>query len=150
MTSTRLGFALVIASLGLGAVPALAFDWSGWADIQVIEVVTHDEDGSLRQTKAWILVQDGQAYIRTGGTTWGENITREPSVVVLGDPGEVHASVTFVEDEAERERVFAAFREKYGFSDALMSPFRGSHPKLMRLDAGDSATSGEREVEGGA
>ena len=35
--------------------------------------------------------------------------------------------------EAVRSRVVAAFREKYGFSDAMISVIRGSNPRIMAL-----------------
>jgi hypothetical protein len=44
--------------------------------------------------------------------------------------------VAFVseEDRELRSRIENAFRDKYGFSDWMISFFRGSSPKMMRLE----------------
>jgi hypothetical protein len=39
----------------------------------------------------------------------------------------------FVTDEATRDEVIDAFRDKYGFTDRIVNPFRGRNPKIMRL-----------------
>jgi hypothetical protein len=127
---------IVPASLGLAlllAAPARAFDPALHADERVIQVVTTNPDGSSRTTKVWIVVVDDQAYIRTGATTWGGNVERDPDVRILTDSGEFDLRAVFVTDEAERDRVTQAFRDKYGWSDRLLSPFRGDHPRIMRL-----------------
>jgi hypothetical protein len=115
------------------AAPASAVDWASHADERVVKVVTHDEDGGDRTTKIWLVVVDGEAYIRTGNTGWGSNVERDPEVRLLTAAGEYDLRVEFVEDETTRDAVSAAFREKYGWSDRLISPFRGRNPKIMRL-----------------
>jgi hypothetical protein len=131
---------LVIVAVVASATAAAAFDWNAFADEDVVVVLTKDEDGSARETKVWLAVLDGQAYIRTGGSTWGGNITREPQIVLRIGGGDgysdIRASVDFVKDPALRERVEEAFRKKYGAQDALVGLFRGSDPKIMRLVAG--------------
>jgi len=113
--------------------PARAFDAAPHADEEVIEVVTTDEDGSARTTKVWIVVVDGDAYIRTGNTRWGRNVERDPDVRILTATGADDLRVELVTDEAARAPVVEAFRAKYGWSDRLMSPLRGRNPKIMRL-----------------
>jgi hypothetical protein len=120
---------LAAAGEALGSVP----DWDVIAEVDVVRVVTQDEDGELRDKKAWFVVLDGQGYIRTGGSRWGENLARDPKLVLRIDEIEYPLRVEFVEDDALRERIVATFREKYGFFDALMKPLRGSHPKIMRV-----------------
>ena len=57
----------------------------------------------------------GRGYIRTGDTTWGANVTRDPNVkLVIGDE-EYALRADFVEAEDERALVMAAFNEKYGW-----------------------------------
>jgi len=113
--------------------PARAFDAAPHADEEVIEVVTTDEDGSARTTKVWIVVVDGDAYIRTGNTRWGKNVERDPRVRILTATGAYDLRVELVTNEAARAAVSEAFRAKYGWSDRLMSPLRGRNPKIMRL-----------------
>jgi hypothetical protein len=127
------GTALVLA-LAVGLAPAAsAVDWSKHADEQVVQVVTTDEDGAARTTKVWIAVVDGEAYIRTGGTRWGKNVERNQDVRILAEGAEYDLRVEFVSDEALRARVSQALREKYGWSDRMLSVFRGGAPKIMRL-----------------
>ena len=57
-------------------------DWQRYADERTVEVVTTNEDGSERVTTIWIVVVDGQAYIRTGGTGWGDNLERDRRLVL--------------------------------------------------------------------
>ena len=119
------------------SLPASAgdIDWEQYAEAGVVKVLSSNEDGSTRTTKVWLAVVDGQGYIRTGGTRWGENVTRDPDIALRIGEQELELRVHFVEDPALRERVIAAFREAHGWRDALISPFRGSHPKIMRLDS---------------
>jgi hypothetical protein len=127
---------IVLGLLALAA-SAEAFDWGPVADQDVVVVTTTDDDGAPRETKIWLAVIDGQGHIRTGGSTWGANITRTPHAVLRfgGEerPSNVEFDVVFVADDGERERIDAAFREKYGAQDALVGLFRGSNPKIMRL-----------------
>jgi hypothetical protein len=127
------GTALVLA-LAVGLAPAAsAVDWSKHAGEQVVQVVTTDEDGAARTTKVWIAVVDGEAYIRTGGTRWGKNVERNRDVRILAEGAEYDLRVEFVSDEALRARVSQALREKYGWSDRMLSVFRGGAPKIMHL-----------------
>jgi hypothetical protein len=95
--------------------------------------VTHDEDGDVRDTKVWLAVVDGQGYIRTGGTIWGDNVERDPQLVLRIEAREYPLRAEFVEDDALRERIVATFREKYGWTDGAMNVIRGSRPRIMRL-----------------
>jgi hypothetical protein len=126
-----------VGALVLGASPASAEapDWNAVADVGTVEIVTTDQDGSTRETTIWLAVVDGQGYIRTGNTRWAANIERNPEVVLRIGETEYPLRVEHVEDEALRERVGQAFRDKHGFTDALVSLFRHRHPKIMHLVA---------------
>jgi len=113
--------------------PAVALDATAIARDPVVQVVTHDEDGSARVTKIWIVAVDGEAYIRTGGTRWGRNVERNANLELRTANGAYDLRVEFVADDGLRARVGQAFREKYGWSDRLISPFRGRDPKIMHL-----------------
>ena len=117
----------------LGSAPASAVDWSVYTDQGVVEIVTHNEEGAPRATKIWIVVLDGEAYVRTGNTTWGRNAERDPEVRILIAEAGYDLRVEFVADEATRARIVQAFRDKYGWSDRLISPFRGRSSKIMHL-----------------
>lgn len=137
MIRSRCSPALVFLGLLLVAAGAVgeSMEWAAHADQGTVKVVTIDEDGSERETKIWLAVVDGQGYIRTGGTRWGKNVQRNPDVVLRIGEQSLPLRAEFVADESVRERVTAAFREKYGWSDRLISPFRGGDPLIMRLHA---------------
>jgi len=108
-------------------------DWSALADVETVDVVTEDEDGSLRETKVWLLVHDGRGYVRTGGTAWGANVVRTQSLILRVGDTEYDLRIEFEEADDTRARIKAAFREKYGWSDGMVSWIRGDRPKHMRM-----------------
>jgi hypothetical protein len=133
--------ALAAFALALGLVAAIgahaaAPDWSALAADDTVVVVTSDEDGAPRDTTIWLIALDGSAYVRTGNTRWGDNLLRKPELVLKTESGaEYPLRVEFVseDDRVLRSKVEEAFRNKYGFSDWFISFFRGSSPKIMRL-----------------
>jgi hypothetical protein len=110
--------------LVLLAVPAAAeIDWEAANEHSVIELVTVDPDGDLRVTKVWLAVQDGHGWVRTNDSRWFGNIGRDPEILLRID-GRDHPIRARVElDPAVRERVDAAFREKYGWQVKWMEFF---------------------------
>ena len=134
---TRAGVLLGAVACLLVAVAAGAaeLDWSSVAEVEEVRVLTTNEDGTPRETTIWLAVVDGQGYIRTSGwTTWGDNVERNPDIALRIGDAEHPLRASFVEDEALRERVVATFREKYGRFDGFLDIFRGSKPRIMRLD----------------
>jgi hypothetical protein len=125
--------AFTLLTVAVGARGGEAIVWSSYADEQTVKVVTTNEDGSSRETTVWLVVVEGQGYIRTGKTRWGGNIERNPDVALRIGETELTLRVAFVSDEVEREAVVTAFRDKYGFSDWILGPFRRGEPKIMRL-----------------
>lgn len=124
------------ASLLFASVPAAAadIDWAAVADVETVHVLTTDEDGDARATKVWLVVLDGDGYIRTSRrTTWGKNVARDPDIALLIGDTDYPVRATFIVDEAERARIIAAFEEKYG-SNPILNFIRGGDPPIMRLD----------------
>ncbi len=114
--------------------PALAEpDWQDHADVEVVDVLTTDEDGAPREHPIWLVVVDGAAFLRTGGSTWGQNISRTGELTLRIGDAELALAAEAVEDDALRERVNEAFAVKYGFQDRIVSWFRGDRPKIFRL-----------------
>src|SRR2546425_978884 len=69
-----------------GAARAGALDWQRVQDTGVIQILTHDEDGGLRETSVWIVTLDGRGYVRTNDSRWLANIRRGSSVALrLGE-----------------------------------------------------------------
>ena len=108
-------------------------DWSSVADVDTVSVATSNPDGSLRYTTVWLVVIDGRGYLRTGDTTWGANVARDPAITLVIGEQEYALRADFVEADDEHARVMAAFNEKYGWTDTVIGWFRGARPKIMRL-----------------
>ena len=124
--------------LGAVAAGAAELDWNSVADVGQVRVLTTNQDGTPRETTIWLAVVDGQGYIRTSGwTKWGDNVERNPDIALRIGDTEHRLRASFVEDEALRARVVAGFREKYGRFDGFLDVFRGSKPRIMRLDPRD-------------
>jgi len=133
---TRPGIVGVVLALGLAlAGPAAAdvYDWSAWADLETVEVISTDEGGDARLTTVWIVVLDNSPYLRTSGTTWGDNVEREGALKLRSDLGEIGLRAERVLDATEVQRVVDAFREKYGRSDAVMEWIRFGERRVFRL-----------------
>lgn len=125
---------LMAGVLALSApVAASAPDWNAVADVDTVEVVTHDEDGSPRETTVWLAVVDGRGYLRTGDTRWSNNLIRQPDFLLRIGAQEYPLRVEFVEGDALRVRIEDTFRKKYGFSDSFIDMFRASRPRIMQL-----------------
>ena len=127
--------ALLATLVALLSIPAFAdTDWASIGGEETVDVITTDEDGETRETVIWVLALDGVGYIRTGsGTRWGDDVERDPQIALRVGEIDHPVRAEFVEDDADRERITAGFREKYGWSDAMISWMRGSRPRIMRL-----------------
>jgi len=98
-----------------------------------IEIVTTDEDGELRETPVWIVVLDGQGYVRTNDSRWLANIRRGSPVTLRVGANEMTVAVAENEDPRVYDRVEEAFKTKYGFMQRVMSTFRISTPTVLEL-----------------
>jgi hypothetical protein len=126
----RVRFATLALALALvAAAPSQAStDWQAVAAADTIEVITRDADGNERVTTIWLVVVDGQGYIRTGSSSWFEDVERDPNVV-LRIEGQDHAvrAELVPESDPAWARVQQAFRDKYGWSDRLLLPGMGTN-----------------------
>ena len=121
--------AFAVASSTESATP----DWSKWANLQTVEVITTDEGGGARTTTVWIVVVAGQAYLRTGSTIWGGNVEREGKLKLKGEPGEYQFRAEKITDPSLQGKVMAAFRTKYGFRDVISGLIRLGQHRIFRL-----------------
>lgn len=140
----RAASALLAATLvGVPAARAKGPDWNALAHVGTIEIVSTEEDGTPRGTMVWLVVFDGEGYIRTGNTHWGKNVERRPDVLARIEKVEYPLRAERVVDPERVQRLESAFREKYGLSDTVVGVFRRGEPKLFRLVA-RSAPSASR------
>lgn len=122
-----------VALFALTAAAGEPPDWSAIKDVDTVSVGTTNADGSVRYTTVWLVVVGGRGYLRTGDTSWGANVDRNPNVTLVIGEQEFALRVDLVEADDERALVTTAFNEKYGWSDSMISWFRGDRPKIMRL-----------------
>lgn len=116
------------------ALPAAGFDAEALREPKVVEILTVDPDGDLRETKVWIVVAGGSAFVRTDRSRWLANIRRGSEVTLrvggLASPVQVRER-----DALEvRSRVETAFLAKYGFVQRIMSRFRLREPSVLELE----------------
>lgn len=132
---------LALAGLALGSVLCLAaasagagaFDWTPFAEEDVVQILTVDPDGEPRETKIWIVVVDDAGYIRTNDSRWLANLRRDPETTLRVRGEEVPMRVAFVEEAERKARIEEAFKAKYGFVQRVMSFFRIQEPTVMRV-----------------
>ncbi len=127
---------IAVASLLFTPISASSadLDWGAVADVDSVRVLTTDEDGDARATKIWLLVLDGQGYIRTSRrSTWGDNVERNPDIGLRIEGADYPVRATFIVDEVERARIVAGFEVKYG-SNPILNFIRGEDPRIMRLE----------------
>ena len=122
--------ALMVLASGALAQPV---DWSALQSESVIEVLTSDGDGSLRETPVWIVVLDGAAYVRTNDSKWLANIRRGSAVALRLDGTERPVTSEEVSDAAVTGAVEEAFKAKYGLMQRMMSALRMREPTVLRL-----------------
>jgi hypothetical protein len=125
-----------LLALALGsAAGAAAPDWTAVAGERDVTVITSNLDGSKRETTAWLVVVDGRGYIRTSASTrWGGNAVRNPDIALRIAGTEYPLRASLVTETDLRARIQEAFRAKYGWMDGVLGIFRGSEPRIMRLD----------------
>ncbi len=120
-------------------------DWSAVADEGTPTIVTQDADGDQRETPIWVVVLENQGYIRTGSSRWFANVERDPDVVLQIGGRSLSLRAELLRDDALRETVNRAFREKYGFWDFMVHPRGAPGANIMRLVARPGAgTAGAR------
>ncbi len=128
---------LLLVLLGCAVVPVSpAFappDWEALATESTVIVVTSDPDGSERVTTVWLAVVAGKGFIRTGSTRWYANLQRDPDLVFRAAGQEFPLRAEFVADGELADEIDAEFRRKYGFSDRVVSFFRGDGANWMQL-----------------
>ncbi len=124
---------LLAAALFASASLASDFDWAPAQEESVVEILTTDADGGLRETPVWIVVLEDTGYVRTNDSTWLANIRRRSPVRLRVGDEENAMRATEVADAALRARVEEAFKAKYGWLQRAMSALRMREPTVLAL-----------------
>jgi hypothetical protein len=113
---------------------------------EVAVLKTWDADKNPYETKMWIVDYDGHAYVRIGRASraaqgWGARVHANPDVELTRGGAATPVHATFVDDDATRAAVDAAFRDKYGWIDWWFGVVIRKSPQTVRLDPRTSASS---------
>ena len=125
--------ALIALCLTVGTASAEYPDWQALADVDVIEVLSHDADGDLRETKVWFVLVDGEPYLRTNGSRWLANLRRDPQLELRIEDRVYEARAEEIAGDEILQRVDAASREKYGWQERFIHVFRMATPEIVKL-----------------
>jgi hypothetical protein len=82
-----------------------------------VEARTPRRDGSTSSRPIWVVVADGDAYVRSyrgARGAWYRRAKADGALTLAVDGDEVHATVEPIDDEEVNRRVSEAFRDKYG------------------------------------
>ena len=131
----RFQTALVALSLlVLGGVAHAEYpEWNRFSDVEVIDVLTVDEDGTLRETPVWFVLVNGEAYLRTSSSRWLENLRRDPNFRIEIEGRIYEAQAEEISDQGMVETVDIASQRKYGWQEYLINFFRMSSPQILRI-----------------
>ena len=130
-----LGLALLAHAARASSPPPV---WEDLADVPTIQIKTTDAEGDAVERTIWLLVLDGQGYVRAGGTSrWDANVDAHPDVSAQIDGIWYDLRAKRIPEGALYDQVMQGMRDKYGLEDMLISPLRalGGSPRIMRLDA---------------
>lgn len=121
------------ATLPVATRPAADLDWDAHSDVGVIEILTRDPDGELRQTKVWFVRIAGHTYLRTSNSRWLHNIRRDPRVTVRVEGADYPQLAEVVEEPETWQAVEDASNDKYGLQNRFIRLFRMRRPEVLRL-----------------
>jgi hypothetical protein len=126
--------AVILVGLSFFAHRAHAQGWESVADESTLEVLTVDQNAQEHWSKFWLVVIDGQMYLRLGrrGAARIEGNTKKPFVSIK-IAGQRFDDVRVIPEPEMAEQVAAALAKKYP-SDLIIHWF--PHPLTVRLKRG--------------
>ena len=82
-----------------------------------VEARTPRRDGSISSRPIWVVVADGEAYVRSyrgPGGAWYRRARDDGRLTLVADQSEIEAAVEPTTDDEVNRRVSDAYRQKYG------------------------------------
>jgi hypothetical protein len=82
-----------------------------------VDAQTPRRDGSTSSRPIWVVVSDGDAYLRSyrgASGAWYRRARADGELTLVVDGDEVHATAEPVDDAGVNRRVSDAYRDKYG------------------------------------
>lgn len=112
--------------VGLGvvlAIPMLLFITQGIASEsgEVVVLRTTDDAGGIRETRLWVVDDEGASWLRAGSAAagWYRELAARPEVEVVR--GHETLAVRGVTEPERQARVNDLMRAKYGWADSYIS-----------------------------
>jgi hypothetical protein len=107
----KVALALVLALAGL------TLGFSEWGEVVLIRPLGVEP---VKETRIWIVDLPDGAFVRGGGDGWAESAVTAGSVALRRDGVWANYQVFDAPGRQARDRVNAAMRRKYGFSDRFI------------------------------
>jgi hypothetical protein len=82
-----------------------------------VDARTPRQDGSISSRPIWVVVTDGDAYVRSyrgPGSAWYRRARADGRLTLVAGQAEIDAAVEPTTDDDVNRRVSDAYREKYG------------------------------------
>ena len=126
---------MILVGLSSGISAAEGQGWERYSNESTLEVLTIDSEGEEHWSTFWLVVLDGQCYLRLG-TRGAERIERHAKQphVSIKIAGQRSDQVLVIRAPEMAEAVATAMAEKY-WSDLYVRYF--PHPMTVRLEMGE-------------
>ena len=120
------------AVLAAGGAGAEGVDWAKIGESEIVEILSHNDDGELHETQTWIVVVDDVGYVRSTNRRLFANIERDPEVALRVDGREIRLHAAMNEDPAVAEGVAQAHLNKYP-DCVICKLFQFRTPRIVAL-----------------
>ena len=110
---------------------------------EVVVLGTTEATGEVKETRVWIVEQDGQLWLRSGSptSTWYLRLLANPQISIERD-GHLERAIA-APDPARQTSINQLMRAKYGWADVLIGLMHGRDDaiaiQLIRIPDPDSA-----------
>ena len=93
---------------------------------EVVTLETSGADGSVQETRLWVVDADDHAWLRSGVPTsgWFVRLEANPEVRVTRDGKTASYLAEPVRDPETRDRIHALMAEKYGWAETIVAASR--------------------------
>ncbi|MFL5727002.1 MAG: nitroreductase/quinone reductase family protein [Chloroflexota bacterium] len=113
-------------------------DLGALADAEEVEIETQAPEGPSHRTVIWIVVDDGEAFVRTykgPGSRWYREAIANPAVALHVRGRRLASTAIPATDPDSIDRVSAAYRRKYAADRATDAMVAASNlPTTLRLE----------------
>ncbi len=121
-----------VVALAFGAITLLALE-----GVEVVELRTHDAQGTARTTRVWIADADGASWVEsaTPDRPFLRDIAVDPAIEVVRGGRVLAMRATPEPGQAGHERIRRLLADKYGWADAWIGLVADtSQSVIVRLD----------------